>query len=65
MKMLLDAGADSNAQDVDGNSILMKAVLNNQIVIMGMLIEYGADTTLKNRHGQTLDDMKRMAHLSR
>lgn len=45
---LLDRGADINAQDQYGNSVVMYAVLKNEIELLEVLINKGADISMSN-----------------
>jgi ankyrin repeat protein len=53
--MLIEAGADLNLQDEDGNTALMIAVNNNNLKIVKMLIKAGAN--LKNNEGLSAIDI--------
>jgi quinoprotein dehydrogenase-associated probable ABC transporter substrate-binding protein len=54
---LLDRGADVNAQSKSGATALMIAAAHNNPPMIGMLIEAGADPTVKNSLGQTAADV--------
>jgi quinoprotein dehydrogenase-associated probable ABC transporter substrate-binding protein len=54
---LLDRGADVNAQSKSGATALMIAAVHNNPPMIGMLIDAGADPTLKNSLGQTAADV--------
>jgi hypothetical protein len=54
---LLDEGAHIDARDSDGYTPLMRAVLNNHRKTADLLLERGADEDVKNRWGNSVDDM--------
>ncbi|WP_160913666.1 ankyrin repeat domain-containing protein [Halobacillus litoralis] len=65
-EVLLNAGADVNLQDNDGNSVLMTAfkykdyiIDGNEVIIdyMKMLVKHGANVNLRNENGQTAMDL--------
>lgn len=57
IKYLLDKGADINSRDFDGNTPLFLAkAINNQNAVR-MLIEAGADTTIRNNEGLLYDEV--------
>jgi ankyrin repeat protein len=45
MTLLLDHGADVNLQDKDGKTALSRAILNNNVEVIGLLIKKGAKVT--------------------
>lgn len=51
LKMLLDAGADINAQDLQGNTPLHQAQKENQHIWVHALIQLGANPSLQNHVG--------------
>lgn len=51
--MLLDKGADIDAQDFNGNTPLMVALASGAVKTAGKLIEKGAKLTVKNKNGLT------------
>ena len=53
----LKNGAELNAQDDDGWTPLMYATNDNREVAVSALQEAGADTTLKNKRGETAAEM--------
>ena len=55
VKALIDAGAkvDVNAKDKDGNTVLMEAVKDGDMVRVTELIKNGADVNAKNKNGGT------------
>ena len=60
IESLINAGADINAQDNTGNSVLMQAAkYNSNIKIIRALINLGADINIKNAKGQTAEDFAR------
>jgi ankyrin repeat protein len=52
-KALLDAKADINAVDSDGNNALVLAILNTHYDLTKMLIERGADPNITAKNGRT------------
>lgn len=58
IKTLLDAGADVNARDVRGMTPLMLAVSTDRqdAAVIQMLLEHGADLTIKSKLGETAGD---------
>ena len=52
-KLLIEKGADVNAQSKNGTTPLMVAATHNNPPMIGLLIESGADVTLKNKQGKT------------
>jgi len=52
MKSMLDAGVDINEGDVDGNTPLLLAILNNHYDLAQVLIDKGADINKANRDGR-------------
>ena len=48
IELLLLKGADPNIQNKFGNSALHLAYKNDNVFIINLLIEHGADTKLKN-----------------
>jgi len=53
VKLLLEAGADVNVKNKDGETALMKASYNGYTEIVKMLIDAGADVNIKDRYGTT------------
>jgi ankyrin repeat protein len=49
--LLVRYGADINACDVDGNTVLHIAVLENNIVIIKELLDHGANPHIQNNEG--------------
>ena len=57
IEALINAGADINAKDKQGNSILMQAAkYNSNIKVIKTLINLGADVNIKNDKGQSTED---------
>jgi ankyrin repeat protein len=52
-KLLIEKGADVNAQSKNGTTPLMVAATHNNPPMIGLLIESGADVALKNKQGKT------------
>lgn len=63
VRTLLQHGANANLQDKDGNTPLISCVQNSAavgsvaLVLTDMLLDSGADKTLKNRAGETAADI--------
>lgn len=53
LQLLLDNGADINAQDIFGNTPLIHAIISGQPKIVAFLLEQGARTDLKTSSGVT------------
>lgn len=53
MKLLLQFGADVNAQNCQGDTALHIAAVQGMINKVEMLLEFGADASIKNDRGQT------------
>uniref|UniRef100_A0A8C5WD73 Fibronectin type III and ankyrin repeat domains 1 n=1 Tax=Leptobrachium leishanense TaxID=445787 RepID=A0A8C5WD73_9ANUR len=51
------AGANVNAKDSDGKTPLMIATLNNHVGLVRLLVEKGADRSIKNEYGISIIDM--------
>ena len=51
-KALIEAGADINQGDADGNNPLLIAILNNHDELAQMLIDKGADVNAANKDGR-------------
>ena len=63
MRLLLENGAEANAVDKEGYTPLMRAFLNDEECDSGtiktainVLLEYGADPTIKDEEGKTVFD---------
>jgi uncharacterized protein len=52
VQALLDAGANINQQDVDGNNALQLAILNTHYDMAKMLVDRKADANLANKDGR-------------
>lgn len=57
VKVFLDKGVNVNAEDKDGMTALMWAVVNDQTAIAKLLINAGTDIYAKNRQGNTASTM--------
>jgi len=53
MQFILDNGADINAVDRNGRTVLMIASLNGNVDIAGMLLNRGADVNVRDNQGLT------------
>ena len=53
VELLLNSGAEVNAQDVDGNTPLHVAAANNGLGIVKVLIQRGANLHAKNKAGKS------------
>jgi ankyrin repeat protein len=53
VQVLLDAGAEVNAKDEVGTTILMHAVLDADVAVVKLLLSKGADANAQNRKGAT------------
>jgi uncharacterized protein len=58
-RILLEAGADPNAQRKDGHTSLHQAVLNDNIDLVNLLIRFGANPHVSNDDG---DSALQLAH---
>lgn len=56
LRMLLENGADVNAQDAWGNTPIMRATHLLPEDIFRILLEYGADVSIKNYYGVSARD---------
>ena len=52
-KAIVERGAEINAQAKNGMTALMVAAAHNNPPMIGLLMDAGADPTLKNKQGQT------------
>ena len=57
VQLVLDKGANINAQTDDGATPLMYAVHDNRIDIVKLLLEKGADKNIKDKQGKTAYDL--------
>ena len=53
VKILIDAGANINMQDNNGNTILMNVSARGQSDILELLLEHGANINIKDKYGRT------------
>ncbi len=61
--LLAHLGADINAADEYGNTILMQCVAANNMALVETLLELGVNTKMKNRGGSTAQDIaQEMGH---
>lgn len=66
IKLLLDQGkANVNAKDINDNTALLKATKKHYSRIEDMLIEKGADPSIKNDLGETAAKYKSSQYISR
>jgi ankyrin repeat protein len=56
LQALIEAGADINARDAHGNTLLMNAVVQNNADMVKLLLEFGADKSLTKDNGATAKD---------
>ena len=65
IRTLLDAGADANARDVRGMTPLMLAIATDRQdkAVIQMMLEHGADTSIKSNLGETAQDWARRTAL--
>lgn len=56
IEKLLEAGADVNAQDPEGNTALM-AMVKRDPKIVQLLLDHGADTGIRNKQGNTAQEL--------
>lgn len=59
-KELLEKGAPVNAQSAAGMTALMIAAAHNSPPMIGLLMDAGADASLKNKQGQTAQDVAKL-----
>jgi ankyrin repeat protein len=53
VRELLEAGADTNMRDAQGNTALHKAAIAGSVAKAQLLVEHGANLELHNRFGRT------------
>merc|ERR1711871_939050 len=53
--LVSDLGANTDVQDVEGDTVLHDAARFGHLGCITLLVESGADTTLKNKKGQTAE----------
>lgn len=63
VKCLIENGSNINEKNIYGYTPLHLASCDNKLKIVYMLIEYGADTTIKNHKGQTFIDCILSIHI--
>lgn len=61
-KLLLEAGADVNAVDVNKDPALNWATYYGHVQVMKLLISEGADLNVRSKHGQAVDVGLRLWH---
>jgi ankyrin repeat protein len=59
-KALIGSGANVDAQAHNGMTALMIAAANNSAPMIGLLMDAGADPTVKNAQGQTAEDVAKL-----
>lgn len=57
INMLLDNGANINQKDKEGWTALMHAVYQQRLDIAKLLLDWGADRTIRNRNGEKAMDL--------
>ena len=62
VKYLIELGADVNARDYNAMTPLHNAAATGNNELIQLLVEHGADVTVKNRVGQTVVDMANAPH---
>ena len=62
VKMLIDAKADVNAVDDEGNTALMIACVNNRSLFVRRLIKAKADVNMKDDEGNTALSIAKQFH---
>lgn len=59
-KALVESGANVDSQASNGMTALMIAAANNSAPMIGLLMDAGADPTIKNAQGQTAEDVAKL-----
>ena len=62
--MLLEHGAAVDLQNIHGNTALTIAAYNRQAAVVPLLLSAGADTTLRDKDGETAMDLAKEAGAS-
>ena len=58
-KLLIDGGAELEAMDSDGDTVLMSAVVPGDPAVVQLLIDEGAKLETKNKKGESALDIAR------
>lgn len=58
INLLVEHGADINIQDMDGNTALMLALIENNLEAVEALLQKGADITIRNKEGNNFQDIQ-------
>jgi ankyrin repeat protein len=58
-RIVLEAGADPNAQQQGGFTALHEATLNHNVELIELLMAHGADPAIKNEAGVSASDQER------
>merc|ERR1712096_433748 len=56
-EVLLSKGADVNAQNVEGSTVLMMAALSGEVELVKLFLKYGADTKIEGNHENTAEKL--------
>ena len=59
MRLLAEAGANVNQKNNAGQTLLAQAVISRDMVKVRILIEYGADVSIKDKWGSSALDWAR------
>ena len=57
IKLLVSNGADINAQDNKGNTLLMYAIALRNEPLINEILKLNPDVNIKNKEGKTANDM--------